>query len=64
MQQNDESRRSFLKQVLAGSAVAAGAALTGKKAHAGETLKTRYSGSGEVLYQETDAFKKYYESLR
>jgi hypothetical protein len=50
--------------VLAGSAVAAGAALTGKKAHAGETLKTRYSGSGEVLYQETDAFKKYYESLR
>jgi hypothetical protein len=66
MQQKDESRRSFLKQVLAGSAVVAGAALTGKKAQAGETLKARYSSpdSDEVLYQETDAFKKYYESLR
>jgi len=66
MQQKDESRRSFLKQVLAGSAVVAGAALTGKKAQARETMKTRYQGPGsdEVLYKETDAFKKYYESLR
>ena len=62
MQQNDESRRSFLKQVLAGSAVAAGAALTGKKVRAGEKIKTRVSD--EVLYRESEAFKKYYDSLR
>jgi hypothetical protein len=66
MQQNNDGRRSFLKQVLAGSAVAAGVALTGKKVRAKETMKARYSGSAsdEVLYQETEAFKKYYESLR
>jgi len=62
MQQNDESRRSYLKQVLAGTAVAAGTALTGKKVRAGEKIKTRVSD--EVLYQESDAFKKYYDSLR
>ncbi len=62
MQQNDESRRSFLKQVLAGSAVAAGATLTGKKVRALETRKTRVSN--EVLYHESDDFKKYYDSLR
>jgi len=62
MQQNDESRRSFLKQVLAGSAVVAGAALTEKKARAGEAVKTQKSG--EILYRESKAFTKYYDSLR
>ena len=62
MQQNDENRRSFLKQVLAGSAVATGAALTGKKARAKESKTAQRSD--EVLYQETEAFKNYYKSLR
>ena len=63
MQQNDESRRSFLKQVLAGSAVVAGAALTEKKARDGEkTVKAQQSD--EILYHESKAFKKYYDSLR
>jgi hypothetical protein len=62
MQQNKDSRRSFLKHVLAGTAVAAGTALTGKKARAGEKIQTRQPG--EILYSETDNFKKYYESLR
>lgn len=62
MQQNDESRRSFLKQVLAGSAVATGVALTGKKASARENKAAQRSD--EVLYHETEAFKNYYKSLR
>jgi fructose-specific component phosphotransferase system IIB-like protein len=62
MQQNDESRRSFLKQVLAGSAVAAGATLTGKKVQALEISRAKVSD--EILYRESDDFKKYYDSLR
>ncbi len=62
MQQNDESRRSFLKQVLTGSAVVAGAALAEKKVRAGETIKSKRSD--EVLYRESKAFTKYYDSLR
>ena len=62
MQQNDENRRSFLKQVLAGSAVATAVALTSKKAGAKENKAAQRSD--EVLYQETDAFKNYYKSLR
>lgn len=62
MEQNNEDRRSFLKQVLAGSAVVAGTALTGKPARA---MKKKESEHGdEILYRESDAFKKYYESLR
>jgi len=62
MQQNDDSRRSFLKQALAGSAIVAGSALVGKKARAKKQAEAKRPG--EVLYQESEAFKKYYESLR
>jgi len=61
MQHNDESRRSFLKTVVAGSAAAATITLTGKKAKAANRNTEK---ADEVLYQETQAFKKYYNSLR
>ena len=62
MKQNDEKRRSFLKQIFAGSAIVAGSALVGKKAKAQES-KTA-TRPEEVLYRKTDDFKKYYDSLR
>ncbi|RUM37073.1 MAG: hypothetical protein DSY50_01055 [Desulfobulbus sp.] len=61
MQHNDESRRSFLKTVLAGSAAVATVTVTGKKANA---AKKGIRKTGEVLYTETPAFKEYYNSLR
>jgi len=63
MKKDEEGRRSFLKHVLAGSAVVAGVAATRKPAAAGQTLKIDRSRS-DILYRETDAFKKYYESIR
>ncbi len=62
MQQNDDSRRSFLKQALAGTALVAGSTLAGKKAKAQKQSDTLRSN--ETLYTETEAFRKYYESLR
>ncbi len=62
MKQNDEKRRSFLKQILGGSAIVAGAALTGRKVHADEISDIKRPE--EVLYKKTEAFKKYYDSLR
>ncbi len=62
MKQNDDKRRSFLKQIFAGTAVVAGTALVGRKAKAQESAtETR---PDEVLYKKTDSFKKYYDSLR
>ncbi len=62
MKQEKEGRRSFLKNILAGSAVAAGVA-AGKKPAQAKTVQTEQQGA-EILYRETDAFKKYYETLR
>ena len=62
MKQNDDKRRSFLKQIFAGTAVVAGSVLVGKKAKAQETGIAKRPD--EVLYKKTDAFKKYYDSLR
>lgn len=62
MKQTDDKRRSFLKQIFAGTAVVAGSALVGKKAKANETKRAK--GTDEILYKKSDAFKKYYDSLR
>ncbi len=62
MENEKKERRSFLKHILAGSTVLAVSGTAIKPARAG-TSKT-VDDSNEVLYQESDAFKKYYKSLR
>ncbi len=61
MKKNDESRRTFLKSLLAGSAVVAGVATTAKAARTNAAKNTL--PVNETLYRETDAFKQYYQSL-
>ena len=61
---HEKERRSFLKQVLAGSTVITVAALTTGKAKAGPDTPDRRTGQDEILYRETEAFKKYYQTLR
>ena len=63
MKKETEGRRSFLKQIMAGSAVIAGVTAVIKPARASIGSAVTDQGS-ETLYQETDDFKKYYESLR
>jgi len=62
MENEKKERRSFLKHILAGSAVLAGAATAAKPARAGTHKEIK--GADEILYHESDAFKKYYKSLR
>ncbi len=62
MKENDEKRRSFLKQLVAGSAIVAGSTLVSKKVQARETAKNKRPE--EILYKKSDAFQKYYDSLR
>ncbi len=62
MKENDEKRRSFLKQLVAGSAIVAGSALVSKKVQARETASNKRPE--EILYKKSDAFQKYYDSLR
>lgn len=62
MKHEDGRRRSFLKQLVVASAVVAGSALPGKKLQAKETGPGNHPD--EVLYKKTDAFQKYYDSLR
>lgn len=62
MDENDQKRRSFLKQVVTGSAIIAGSALVSKKAEARKTEESKRPD--EVLYRKSDSFTKYYDSLR
>lgn len=62
MKQEQGKRRSFLKHILTGSAVVAGVSLTQKKVQAGTSPEPRISD--EILYQESEHFKKLYKSWR
>lgn len=62
MKKEEGSRRTFLKSLLAGSAVAAGVATAAQPAQA--DVKKASASDDETLYRETDAFKRYYQSLR
>jgi len=62
MKENEDGRRSFLKHLMAGTAVVAGVAGTRKSAQAKKTDAP--SDQSETLYKETEAFKQYYKSLR
>jgi len=63
MKDKAEGRRSFLKQIMAGSAVIGAVAMTGKKARAG-TGAPDNDPVRDTLYRESEEFRKYYESLR
>ena len=62
MKKDEGSRRSFLKHILVGSAVVASAAVGAKKVKALEVHTEKQPH--DVLYRETEDFKKYYETLR
>jgi hypothetical protein len=61
-EKEDDKRRSFLKHVLAGTAVVAGAATITKPAKAKSATKPKQLD--ETLYHESESFKKYYKTLR
>lgn len=61
MRKEDGERRSFLKKLVAGTAVTA-AAISVRTVKATERKTTEHPG--ETLYRETEDFKNYYESLR
>lgn len=61
MKKEQDKRRSFLKHILAGTAVVMGTAAVIKPAKA-KSASVR-KNSDEVLYHESESFKKYYESL-
>ncbi len=62
MKKEEEKRRSFLKHIIAGTAVVAGTAAIVKpvKAESASTVNS----SGETLYHESESFKKYYKTLK
>lgn len=67
MTQSDGKRRSFLKQLLAGTAAMVGTAAVVKSAKASSAKSgpvQSAGGAGETLYRETEDFRKYYKSLR
>ncbi len=55
-------RRSFIRGMLAGSAVMAGFLSSPRKGRGEDRPET--AAEGEILYRETDAFREYYDSLR
>ena len=62
MKKDEGNRRTFLKSLLAGSAVAVGVAAGTGSATAGR--KKISVPENETLYRETEEFKQYYQSLR
>ena len=62
MKEEKQERRSFLKRMLAGSAVVATSIAAIKPAKA-KPQGPILSPGDEVLYKETEAFKKYYKTL-
>ncbi len=62
MKKEQEERRSFLKHILAGSAVVAGTVSSVKpaKARTGSECKRE----DEILYHESESFGNYYKSLK
>ncbi len=61
MKEDKDERRSFLKHVLAGAAVVVSSAAIIKPAKAKPVIQPK--NCDDVLYQESEDFKKYYKSL-
>ena len=62
MKKEKDNRRSFLKHMLAGTAAVVGTAAIVRPAKAKPVTAGQHSD--EVLYQETESFRKYYKTLR
>jgi len=62
MKNEKEKRRSFLKHLLAGATVVAGTVAAIKPAKANSAISKKECG--DVLYHESESFKKYYDSLK
>jgi len=62
MEKKHDSRRSFLKHILAGAGVIAGTVAAVRSAKAKPVEPGRQKNHD--LYRETTAFSKYYKSLR
>jgi hypothetical protein len=60
--QEDDNRRSFLKHLLVGATAVAGTATAVKPTKAKSLGPV--SAKNEILYHESEDFKKYYRSLR
>ncbi len=59
----DHGRRSFIREMVAGTALLAGLFSFRDKAEAGQAEK-QAELPREVLYRETEEFRKYYDMLR
>jgi len=57
-----DQRRSFLKHLLTGTAIAAGTMTIARQTEASEVKEQ--INKVETLYRETEEYKKYYKSLR
>lgn len=62
MKKEQDKRRSFLKHILAGTAVVVGTAAALKPAKANPGPAAQHTD--DILYHESENFKKYYKSLR
>lgn len=62
MEKDQDKRRSFLKHILAGAAVVAGSVASIKSAKAKTVVQPE--DCDDILYRESDSFKKYYNSLK
>ena len=62
MKNEEGKRRSFLKHLLAGATVVAGSVAAIKPAKAKPAAVGKEGG--DVLYHESENFKKYYQSLK
>ena len=62
MKEDKDKRRSFLKHVLAGAAVVVGSAAAIKPVKAKTMAQPK--DCDDILYHESESFKKYYESLK
>ncbi len=62
MKKEQDSRRSFLKHMLAGTAAVSGTAAVVRSAKAKSVSAENHCD--EILYHESESFKKYYKTLR
>jgi len=63
MKNEQDKRRSFLKHLLAGATVVAGTVAAIRPAKAKPAISEKESGV-DVLYHESESFKKYYDSIK